>query len=125
MVYDPRLIGGVQQQPDAGAGGGGKEYAAIAPFIRWGRKKKKKKDAEVREVASAVMQVVRQVERSPEIAPLISLPPEIDYAEVAQRILETQRLTNLRDMAFKEFARRVQVALDEMDDEEVLLLALA
>lgn len=106
-----------------GAGGGGaagrkkqQEYALIAPFIRWGRKKDKKKPAQVREVASAIRQAKRQ---APE-----PLPVEFDEAAIAELILEQQELINLRNMVFDEFVKQVKIVTDEIDDEEVLLLAL-
>lgn len=117
-----------------GAGGGGaarkrREAAAIAPFIRWGKKKRKKPAEQVKEVASAVMQVVRQADKVPEIN--VNVPVEIDYKQIAEQLLEQKKLSELRQQQFDTFAKAVSVTLKRAEreiinreDEEVLLMAL-
>ena len=124
VVYGPTVAstGKSSAQQDTGAGSGGsrrQDYAPIGGFIKWGKKRKKKKE-QVKEVASAVMQVVRQVEKSETKA--IYIPPEIDYTEIAEQILANERLVDLRKQEFSTFIARVEQALIELDDEEILLM---
>lgn len=133
-VYQPTLADFTASEINVpGAGGGGaakrrREAAAIAPFIRWGKKKKRKPE-QVKEVASAVMQVVRQADDVPNID--VHVPVEIDYQQIAEMLLEQQKLAEMRKQQFDQFARTVSAVMKraereimERDDEEALLMAL-
>jgi len=125
QVFNPTLVEtGVSTAPveDTGGGSGGRrqDYAPIGGFIRWGKKRKKKPE-QVKEVVSAVRQVVRQAKKA-DIAPTMLIAPEIDYTEVATQILANERLVDLRKLEIQAFAQLVESALIELDDEEVLLM---
>ena len=124
-VFGPTVAstGKSSEQQDTGAGSGGsrKEYAAIGGFIRWGRKKKKKKPEQVKEVVSAVMQTVRQLDKV-DVKPSVFKAVEIDYTEVAERILADTNLLELRQQEFGTFLQKVERAIVELDDEEILLM---
>ena len=66
------------------------------------------------------MQTVRQVEKA-DVAPIF-IPPEVDYTEVAERILQDTELLALRQQEFSVFMRHVERTLMEIDDEEILLM---
>ena len=125
IVYGPTVAstGKSSAQQDTGAGSGSRrqDYAPIGGFIKWGKKRKKKKREEIKEVVSAVRQVVRQAKKA-DIAPTILIAPEIDYTDVAAQILANERLVDLRKLEIQAFAQLVERALIELDDEEILLM---
>lgn len=102
---------------DHGAGSGGhKEPALIAPFIRWG-KKKKDKQAQIAEVADAIQQTVAKAD-----APYID-PVERDL--IAARMLETETLASMRRIrTIDDMLARIEREIMEMDDEEAILLLM-
>lgn len=124
VVYGPTVAStgksSAQQDTGAGSGGSRKDYAPIGGFIKWGKKRKKKPE-QVKEVISAVKQVVRQAKKA-DIAPTILIAPEIDYTDVAAQILANERLVDLRKLEIQAFAQLVERALIELDDEEILLM---
>ena len=124
VVYGPTVAStgksSAQQDTGAGSGGSRQDYAPIGGFIRWGKKRKKKPE-QVKEVISAVKQVVRQAKKA-DIAPTILIAPEIDYTDVAAQILANERLVDLRKLEIQAFAQLVERALIELDDEEILLM---
>lgn len=124
QVFEPTVAStgksSAQQDTGAGSGGSRQDYAPIGGFIKWGKKRKKKPE-QVKEVISAVKQVVRQAKKA-DIAPTMLIAPEIDYTEVATQILANDRLVDLRKLEIQAFAQLVERALIELDDEDVILM---
>lgn len=103
---------------DHGAGSGGhKDQALIAPFIRWGKKKKKDREEQIEEVAEVIQQTVAK-----------SAAPYLDQVErdlIAARLLETENLAQLRRIrTIDDMLVRIERELREMDDEEAILLLM-
>lgn len=122
LTYVPVAAGVLPEQP-SGAGSGGhsttwsvKGPALIAPFIKWG-KKKKDKQAQIAEVAAVIKQTVAKAD-----APYID-PTERDL--IAARLLETENLAQLRRiLTIADMLARIERELGEMDDEEAILLLM-
>lgn len=107
-IFDHRVesrLGG------GGGGGAGRGGAPIWSEVSWFKKKKRKKEELVEEIAEVVEQALPQV--SDEQARI-----------VAQRLMEQMTLEQLRRIeTLNAFMARVEAEIVEMDDEEVLLLA--
>lgn len=107
-IYDHAAQVVVTPVPQPTRGGGG---APIWSEVSWLKKKKRKKEELVEEVAEVVEQALPQV--SDEQARIL-----------AQRLLEQMTLEQLRRIeTLNAFMARVEAEIVEMDDEEVLLLA--
>lgn len=121
--FDAEVSGGEATAGQSGAGSGGhsatwanKSPAFIAPFIRWG-KKKKTKQAQITEVADVIKQTVAKAD-APYIAP-------VERDLIAARLLETENLAQLRRIrTIDDMLARIERELMEMDDEEAILLLM-
>ena len=100
--------------PPVTLGGGGKgrrDTALIAPFIKWGKKKKKPEEA-IAEVAAAIRQTASEVYVDP-----------VEADALAAHMLAKENLAQLRRIQTIEgMIARIERERMEMDDEEVVLL---
>lgn len=110
-IFDHTPIAAVVP-PTLGGGGARGRPAPIWSEVSWFKKKKPpKKEELVEEVAQVVEQAVPQVTAE-------------EAHVVAERILEQITYAQLRRIRTLEaFIARVEAEIEEMDDEEVLLLA--
>ncbi len=114
------------------------ELAAFGAFLLgWKRRRIKKRHAQLAEVAEVVQQVVHAVAKEsalsetpaaavkPQASAQTDTPPWLRYepAVIADQLLKTQTLDQLRQIKRADvMLKRIQDALDELDDEEILLL---
>jgi hypothetical protein len=119
----------------AGSATASVDMASFASYLLlWKRRRIKKRHAQLKEVAEVVTQVL-QAEAStrpvppPETAEPAqratewALPLHYEPMVIAERMLQTDSLETLRKIKRADvMMKRIQDALDEIDDEEVLLL---
>ena len=102
--------------PDTFIGGAGWRKRALSE-LPWKKKKRLKKADQIEEVAEVVEQVLAEAAPTPEI--VIDLPSP---NALAVQLLEMQSLDTLRRIkSGDEMLIRIKDALDEIDDEEVLM----
>ena len=97
-------------------GGAGWRKRALSE-LPWKKKKRLKKADQIEEVAEVVEQVIADAAPTPEL--ILNLPPP---DVVARQLLEMQSLDTLRRIrSGEDMLIRIKDALDEIDDEEVLM----